>query len=224
MGEEEIETTVEHPFYVEGVGFVPASELKAGDIIRTSEGENLPIDRVETEELEEPVLVYNFEVEDFHTYYVSGIGVLVHNTCPVTGNVEGGRNIAGIVTGGEGLPNASRMMRGTDGNIGVIPKEIADSMRDKQFKNFDAFREEFWKTVSKSSYASEFSASNISRMAKGYAPRVVDTQQYGGALSYILHHKTPIHDGGGVFDLDNLVIVTPRMHQEILDKSYHFGH
>ena len=36
--------------------------------------------------------------------------------------------------------------------------------------------------------------------------------------------KTPIHDGGGVFDLDNIAIVTPRMHQEILDKTYHFGH
>ena len=97
MGEEEIETTVEHPFYVEGVGFVPASELKAGDIIRTSEGENLPIDRVETEELEEPVLVYNFEVEDFHTYYVSELGVLVHNTCPVTGDLEGGRYSEDII-------------------------------------------------------------------------------------------------------------------------------
>ncbi|MDE5778261.1 MAG: hypothetical protein K2I10_07165, partial [Lachnospiraceae bacterium] len=83
IGSEEIETTEEHPFYVEGVGFVPASELRAGDIIRTSDVENLPIDRVETEELEEPVLVYNFEVEDFHTYYVSGLGVLVHNTCMV---------------------------------------------------------------------------------------------------------------------------------------------
>ena len=28
---------------------------------------------------EEPVKVYNFEVEDFHTYLVSGFGVLVHN-------------------------------------------------------------------------------------------------------------------------------------------------
>ena len=30
--------------------------------------------------LEAPVTVYNFEVEDFHTYYV-GDGVLVHNSC-----------------------------------------------------------------------------------------------------------------------------------------------
>ena len=90
VGEEEIETTVEHPFYVEGIGFVAAGELRAGDIIRTSNGKNLPIDKVELELLEEPVLVYNFEVEDFHTYYVSGLGVLVHNDCPV----ESGNNSA----------------------------------------------------------------------------------------------------------------------------------
>ena len=30
--------------------------------------------------LESPIKVYNFEVEDFHTYYV-GDGVLVHNAC-----------------------------------------------------------------------------------------------------------------------------------------------
>ena len=85
IGSEEIETTEEHPFYVEGVGFVPAGELNAEDIIRTADGRNLPITKVEREELEEPVLVYNFEVEEFHTYYVSGLGVLVHNTCMVEG-------------------------------------------------------------------------------------------------------------------------------------------
>lgn len=36
--------------------------------------------------------------------------------------------------------------------------------------------------------------------------------------------KEFIHAGGDVYNLDNMVIVTPRMHQEILDKQYHFGH
>ena len=50
--------------------------MRTGDIVRTSEGKNLQIDKIE-----EPVLVYNFEVEGFHTYYVFDLGVLVHNTC-----------------------------------------------------------------------------------------------------------------------------------------------
>ena len=31
--------------------------------------------------LEAPVKVYNFNVEDYHTYYVSEYGILVHNVC-----------------------------------------------------------------------------------------------------------------------------------------------
>ena len=31
--------------------------------------------------METPVTVHNFEVEDFHTYYVGNSAVLVHNTC-----------------------------------------------------------------------------------------------------------------------------------------------
>ncbi|MDD6071895.1 MAG: polymorphic toxin-type HINT domain-containing protein, partial [Clostridiales bacterium] len=93
VGEEEIETTLEHPFYVEGIGFVSAGELKAGDAIRTSDGKNLPILKVEIEKLEEPVLVYNFEVEDFHTYYVSELGVLVHNMCMVRPSKSGSGSV-----------------------------------------------------------------------------------------------------------------------------------
>ena len=226
VGEERIDTTPEHPFYVEGTGFVTAGNLKAGDIIRTSDGRRLPILKAELEELDEPVPVYNFEVEEFHTYYVSVTGVLVHNKCEVVtcaGAGKGGRNSFGVVSGGENLSNARRMMHGSQGNVGVIPKEIADKMRGRQYSNFDAFREDFWKTVADSSYASEFSNSNIGRMRNGRAPKVVLDQTYGQLESYILHHKTPIHAGGEVYNLDNLAIVTPRMHQEILDKAYHFG-
>ena len=34
--------------------------------------------------LENPVTVYNFAVEDYHTYFVGENGILVHNTCEVT--------------------------------------------------------------------------------------------------------------------------------------------
>ena len=135
---------------------------------------------------------------------------------------EGGRNSSGVVTG-SGNGNVSRMMCGTQGNIGLIPQEVAYKLRGRCFNNFNEFRSAFWKEVANSTYAKEFSFGNIGRMQKGLAPRVLDTQQYGGALSYVLHHKKPIYDGGGVYNLDNIVIVTPRVHQEILDKAYHFN-
>ena len=46
-----------------------------------SNGELVTVEWVQHEILESPVKVYNFEVEDFHTYFVGECGVLVHNEC-----------------------------------------------------------------------------------------------------------------------------------------------
>ncbi|ART78173.1 hypothetical protein B4U37_19945 [Sutcliffiella horikoshii] len=132
------------------------------------------------------------------------------------------RHTPGVATTNK-VSNAKVIMRGTDGNAGVVPKEVADRLKGKSFKNFDAFRSEFWKTVSTSSYAGEFSSANIKRMEKGFAPIASKSQHYGKQKSYVLHHLTPINHGGGVYDIDNLLIVSPRLHQDILSKSYHFG-
>ncbi|QVK18448.1 Hint domain-containing protein [Mycoplasmatota bacterium] len=78
---EQITTTNEHPFYVPEKGWTAAVELRAGDKLVLLSGEIVVIEFVKHEILENPVTVYNFEVEDFHTYYVSELGVLVHNTC-----------------------------------------------------------------------------------------------------------------------------------------------
>ena len=76
---EEIVTTETHPFYVNDRGFIKAGELIVGDELLDVNGNVLLVENFDVELTEEPVKVYNFEVEDFHTYYVSGFGVLVHN-------------------------------------------------------------------------------------------------------------------------------------------------
>ncbi len=78
-----IETTDEHPFYVEGKGFIGAGDLQTGDKVRLQSGQTASVDYAEEIQLKQPIKVYNFEVEDFHTYYVSEQKVLVHNTCAV---------------------------------------------------------------------------------------------------------------------------------------------
>ena len=74
-----INTTDNHPFYVEGKGWVPAIELEAGDVLRTVDGDVEIVSKVDIEYLDEPVLIYNLEVEGYHTYFVSDESVLVHN-------------------------------------------------------------------------------------------------------------------------------------------------
>ena len=44
-----------------------------------ADGTTAPVTYTYGEQLDEPVIVYNFEVSDFHTYYVTDTGVLVHN-------------------------------------------------------------------------------------------------------------------------------------------------
>lgn len=127
------------------------------------------------------------------------------------------------MVGSEKLNDVNKMMRGSQGNVGLIPKEIGDKLQEKVYNNFDDFRKSYWKEVANSSYANEFSSSNVKRMNKGLAPKAVSGQHYGKISSYILHHKNPIHNGGGVYDLNNLVVVTPKMHQDILDPNFHFN-
>ena len=76
---EEIVTTVDHPFYVKNQGFIKAGELIVGDELLDVNGNVLLVENFDVELTEEPVKVYNFEVEDFHTYHVGRLGVLVHN-------------------------------------------------------------------------------------------------------------------------------------------------
>ena len=44
-------------------------------------GEYVVLEQVQHELLESPETAYNFEVEDYHTYYVGLCSVLVHNKC-----------------------------------------------------------------------------------------------------------------------------------------------
>ncbi len=78
---EEIITTPTHPFYSPVRGWTDAVRLRAGDILVLVNGEYVVVEKVQHDILEAPIAVYNFQVEDFHTYYVSNIGVLVHNMC-----------------------------------------------------------------------------------------------------------------------------------------------
>ena len=81
VNNEEIICTNEHPFYSPVKGWTEACQLRAGDILVSLNGEYVIVEKVQHEILESPVKVYNFEVEDFHTYYVGKESILVHNSC-----------------------------------------------------------------------------------------------------------------------------------------------
>jgi TANFOR domain-containing protein len=126
---------------------------------------------------------------------------------------------------GNGKNITGTWLRGTERNAGLFPKSVADKLKGKTFTSFDDFRNQFWKAVAdEPSLASQFDANSIQRMQGGLAPFTDVSQQIGGMKNYVLHHKTPINQGGAVYDMDNLYIVTPKYHKEILDPAYHYGY
>jgi RHS repeat-associated protein len=81
-----ITTTREHPFYIVGKGWVPAEQLAQGDLFATSDGSRAEVKSMEI--VAKPLLAYNFEVADSHTYFVGDSKVWVHNACDVTSSIK----------------------------------------------------------------------------------------------------------------------------------------
>lgn len=80
VGGQTIESTFNHPFYANDKGWTFAKDLKVGDLLVQSDGHTLRIDSIEIEQ--KYATVYNMTVDDFHTFFVSDLGIWVHNTGP----------------------------------------------------------------------------------------------------------------------------------------------
>lgn len=78
MGGQTIESTFNHPFYVKDKGWTFVKNLKVGDLLVQSDGNKLKVESIELDH--KHVTVYNMTVDEFHTYFVSDLGIWVHNT------------------------------------------------------------------------------------------------------------------------------------------------
>jgi hypothetical protein len=81
VGGATISATPSHPFFADGKGWVYAGQLEVGDVLLTAENEQVSVTDIATEHFDEPQATYNLEVEDWHTYFVSAVGVWAHNRC-----------------------------------------------------------------------------------------------------------------------------------------------
>lgn len=52
-------------------------------------------------------------------------------------------------------------------------------------------------------------------MDKGNAPYPVTEEQVGGRETFELHHVKPVSQDGGVYDMDNIRVTTPKRHIDI---------
>jgi len=94
-----------------------------------------------------------------------------------------------------------------------FPARIADQLRGQPFRDWRNMREDIWIAVAEDPELSQhFSKSNIQRMRDGNSPFVPVSGRVGGREVFELHHVHPIAQGGAVYDIDNIVVMTPKNH------------
>ena len=135
--------------YVQSRGFIEAENLLIGDKLISVNGEDLFVEKHRVEELDEPVDVYNFHVEDYHTYFVGESAVWVHNDrCPVPEPRKSEKN--GLTY--KSNPKHTRGQPGNRPNAGIEPRN-----------SFELFENSRVSTMGKGRYTYEESTKTVHR-------------------------------------------------------------
>nr|WP_273224274.1 HNH endonuclease signature motif containing protein [Pseudomonas sp.] len=104
----------------------------------------------------------------------------------------------------------------SQGEGAPIPSQIADQLRGREFRNFRAFREAFWKAVVKDPVLSvQFTPPNLSRMSVGKAAKTRGYDAVGQRSVFEIHHVHEVAKGGDVYNLENMLILTPKRHIDV---------
>jgi hypothetical protein len=122
---ETLGVTAEHPFWVEGKGWTNAGDLNIGDDITTLENGVVKVATIGSDA--KTHTTYNFEVEDFHTYFVGESALWVHNMCELTG---AGRRALGNLTDLKDT-NAAAAILSRGGNGSIVRETLGDKFKDK---------------------------------------------------------------------------------------------
>ena len=182
--EEEFVCTPRHPFYVNNLGWVEADKLLENDEVLLYNNTKATLISKETELLEIPEATYNFEVEDYHTYFVGKERVLVHNEC-----------------GGGVADDIANTSNGTQTNNPAQPDHTWATERRRYWKS----QGELYKNnaLGQKSLADTYDVTNnnVKRMLKGLAPKGIDG------------HSVPLHHVVGKSkDFYNYIEITRTNH------------
>ena len=136
-----IQCTETHPFQVKGKGWVDACELHPGDIVYTKGWNTATVNSVNLIELDEPVEVFNFEVEDCHTYFVKTALIIVHNGPCNTKFYKANRTESGIQRGTE-ITRKQALQRVRNGNdVLTTSRSSAKKLAKDAFGNSKVYSE-----------------------------------------------------------------------------------
>jgi hypothetical protein len=130
------------------------------------------------------------------------------------------RQDPGIASGAGQAVSGNWLGAASTGEGAPIPMQIADKFRGREFSSFKAFRRAFWKAVASDEYLFEqFDRIDKASIKHGLSPKPHQTEHVGQRRKYEIHHVTPIENGGAVYDIDNLRILTPKQHIQTHSKK-----
>jgi hypothetical protein len=126
------------------------------------------------------------------------------------------RDIPGVASGKGEAVSGQWLGSKPYGEGSPIPLQIAAVLAGRKFATFKKFREAFWIAIANDSVLSaQFTKRNVQLMEEGFAPFSQGKEHVGKNGKYQIHHIDEVANGGAVYDIDNLRIVTPREHIRI---------
>ncbi|HYX37136.1 MAG TPA: polymorphic toxin-type HINT domain-containing protein, partial [Oligoflexus sp.] len=138
---ETITVTDDHPIFIKDAGWVRSKDLKAGQELVQSNGKNARI--ISFAFTGRFGKTFNFEVQDFHTYFVANHGILVHNNTPCNTAVGYAAGVAKSAFTPDRLQHASRHLI----DDGILPNwskataqkftEMGTKILEAPIKTFD---------------------------------------------------------------------------------------
>ncbi|MDI3401160.1 S-type pyocin domain-containing protein [Pseudomonas sp. V88_4] len=131
------------------------------------------------------------------------------------------REDPGVTSGVGQAVSGNWLGSASQGEGAPVPAQIADQLRGREFRNFRAFREAFWKAVAGDpELAAQFKKQSLSAMEKGKSPYAPEKEWAGEAGKFELHHKIYISNDGSVYGLENISVVTPKRHKDIHGRGW----
>lgn len=126
---------------------------------------------------------------------------------------KGPRYEPGIASGHGAVIDGIWLGEATRGEGAKIPIQVADQLRGRTFRDFDHFREHLWKAVSRLPHlVQQLSVIDEDQVRQGNSPFASKTEVRGGRQRFEIHHIHEIQHGGAVYDIENLVLLTPNAH------------
>lgn len=123
------------------------------------------------------------------------------------------RSIPGVASGYGEAVTATWLRGPTASQPAPIPSSVAEKLSGRPFASFAKLREAIWLEVSNDPELSrQLGELNLQELSNKRAPRAPLADRVGKRVKYEIHHKHRVSEGGSVYDLDNLIIMTPKDH------------